>query len=424
MIQSLVLATLAGLAVSQSDINLSAISMRECTADQAQTICTCDTNMRPLPTPPTVTRNVAYITMINGDDGLDGEYSFLVKYVTSLLTNFKSEIELRFVHRPLNLFLVSNKNATPMQAGYEQPKCVEDASGYEVSVMDVSIVNDLRNGKESSFLTFFNRIYKDGTYKCDAYAMQALYQDLAAYKASFDGDVIATKLTLQPFSDDESEYNGATFTAIESACSNEDFVDSALIITDADFVIPKSLWSSSLNEQPTRMMSCALSAPQITTGCEDYKVLNQPENKLTRIGRERQHCPMIPNWEKRNNKPQMNNFGKAIGELHAKTISSTITSRGPRPDAPDTTEMPIMINELPKNRTMPEDIICSYDVLIAVDLECIDFNENPVVVSFTKQLIKDVFAAAERGQFCLSFSEVSNFKFKNSKFKNFQLPKF
>ena len=103
---------------------------------------------------------------------------------------------------------------------------------------------------------------------------------------------------------------------------------------------------------------------------------------------------MIPNWEERKSGSNLYVFAKAMGKLMGKSLTTTLELRGPRPDQPRPEE-PVIINKLPnKNLTIPDNVICSYDVMIAIDLECIDFNENPVVVSFAKQLIRDVFRAA------------------------------
>ena len=107
---------------------------------------------------------------------------------------------------------------------------------------------------------------------------------------------------------------------------------------------------------------------------------------------------MIPNWEERKSGENLYVFAKAMGKLMGKSLTSSLELRGPRPDP----EEAVIINKLPnKNLTIPDNVICSYDVMIAIDLECIDFNENPVVVSFAKQLIRDIFRAARDGKIFL-----------------------
>jgi len=41
---------------------------------------------------------------------------------------------------------------------------------------------------------------------------------------------------------------------------------------------------------------------------------------------------------------------------------------------------------------VPSDITCNYDVVVAIDLECIDNEENSVVSFFVENLITDIFA--------------------------------
>ena len=36
--------------------------------------------------------------------------------------------------------------------------------------------------------------------------------------------------------------------------------------------------------------------------------------------------------------------------------------------------------------TIPDDVICYFDVIIALDLDCADFNENPVIGGFATQV--------------------------------------
>ena len=41
---------------------------------------------------------------------------------------------------------------------------------------------------------------------------------------------------------------------------------------------------------------------------------------------------------------------------------------------------------------VPSDVTCNYDVVVAIDLECIDNEENSVVSFFVENLINDIFA--------------------------------
>ena len=337
---------------------------------------------------------MAYVTMINTDDSRDEEYKFVVSYLEALLQNYEGEILVRFVHLPAN-WKIAAKSAKRLGQG---PKCVTDRIDYVVTQVDAAIIADLRRGDDNSFNRFFNGIYTDGTYKCDAYAVKALYADFNAFRASFNGEITAVKISVQPFSDPAAEYDQVEFRAIQDSCNNDLFVDSTLLITDAQYANRGNTWESVLSNQETGLMSCLLSDSQVgKSTCSNYEVLNQKENILNRIGRERTTCPMIPNWERRGGKPQMTQFSSAIGRLMATSITSTIDSRGPRPDAPSRPEQPIIINNLPKgNLTIPEGVICSYDIMIAIDLACIDFEENPVVTTFAKGLISDIFGAVGR----------------------------
>lgn len=44
---------------------------------------------------------------------------------------------------------------------------------------------------------------------------------------------------------------------------------------------------------------------------------------------------------------------------------------------------------------VPADVTCNYDVVVAIDLECIDNEENSVVSFFVTNLITDIFAEIE-----------------------------
>lgn len=51
-------------------------------------------------------------------------------------------------------------------------------------------------------------------------------------------------------------------------------------------------------------------------------------------------------------------------------------------------------NGLPEEKepqTIPSSVICYYDVIIALDLDCADFNENPVIGDFAVELVDAIF---------------------------------
>ena len=41
--------------------------------------------------------------------------------------------------------------------------------------------------------------------------------------------------------------------------------------------------------------------------------------------------------------------------------------------------------------TIPDHVICYFDIIIALDLDCADFNENPVIGGFATQLVDQIF---------------------------------
>ena len=51
-------------------------------------------------------------------------------------------------------------------------------------------------------------------------------------------------------------------------------------------------------------------------------------------------------------------------------------------------------NGLPEEKepqTIPSSVICYYDVILALDLDCADFNENPVIGDFSTELVDAIF---------------------------------
>ena len=55
-------------------------------------------------------------------------------------------------------------------------------------------------------------------------------------------------------------------------------------------------------------------------------------------------------------------------------------------------------NGLPEEKepqTIPDSVICYYDVVLALDLDCADFNENPVIGDFAVELVDTVFGKFE-----------------------------
>ena len=381
------LALVMGLVAHGQQVDLSSVVVREATADRVQTICTCDSNMRPETTQAPSTANIAYITVIHGDADINGENKFVKEYLVGLVETYTENLSVRFVRK--------NRKSVKAVPG-AQGVCEKYPNGYVVVELEEDGLQRFRNGTHDEngwYNNLFNSIYSGSTYNCDAYANRAVMRDLNAFKAAYNGNVNAVKLTLQPFGSAKEEYAPGIVENIQSAYNNENFVDSAVVITDAAFD-SKNTWKSNLDEQNTDMMECALSDSDVQDGCDAYKIDSQKENVLSKLGRNRQSCPMIPNWEERKSGSNLYVFAKAMGKLMGKSLTTTLESRGPRPDQPSP-EQPVIINKLPtKNLTIPDNVICSYDVMIAIDLECIDFNENPVVVSFAKQLIRDVFRAA------------------------------
>ena len=377
------LALVMGLVAHGQQVDLSSVVVREATADRVQTICTCDSNMRPEPTQ-APTANIAYITVIHGDADINGENRFVKEYLVGLVETYTDNLSVRFI-RKNSKFVKAISGA--------QGVCEKYPNGYEVVELEQDGLQRFRDGTyddDGWYNNLFNTIYSGSTYNCDAYANRAVMRDLNAFKSAYNGHVNAIKLTLQPFGSAKEEYAPGIVENIQSAYNNEDFLDSAVVITNAVFDA-KNTWKSNLDEQNTDMLECALSESKVEDGCDGYKIDNQKESNLSKLGRNRQSCPMIPNWEERKSGENLYVFAKAMGKLMGKSLTSNLELRGPRPDP----EEAVIINKLPnKNLTIPDNVICSYDVMIAIDLECIDFNENPVVVSFAKQLIRDVFRAA------------------------------
>ena len=44
-----------------------------------------------------------------------------------------------------------------------------------------------------------------------------------------------------------------------------------------------------------------------------------------------------------------------------------------------------------KSESIPTNQICYYDIVIVLDLDCVDYNENPVVGEFVTRMVDDIF---------------------------------
>ena len=66
-------------------------------------------------------------------------------------------------------------------------------------------------------------------------------------------------------------------------------------------------------------------------------------------------------------------------------------------DEEDVTQSPIAVPFGEKSsigsgpETIPDHVICYFDIIIALDLDCADFNENPVIGDFATQLVDQIF---------------------------------
>ena len=133
-----------------------------------------------------------------------------------------------------------------------------------------------------------------------------------------------------------------------------------------------------------------------TSPCESYFEMRSLESELTQVDN-RRACPMIPNFGKESAKELPEKIARAFTATF-NALPPSRSDRGPRPDGPVQPEQPINPNTgviQPASRTVPEHVMCNYDIIVALDLDCIDYVENPVIGHFAQTLINDIFVEIE-----------------------------
>ena len=288
----------------------------ECTLDNLQVICTCDTAVEPPePTiPPTKPAPIIYIVAIVNDDGIGPLYSHIESFYTEMIAltaNLEVKPEFRLVHRG-NGEQLTDKNAG-LRAPTPDYSCEDDAAHrYDVTQIASCIA------EFGSFDECFHRKVPDSANViCVGNAYNAMYADLAGQSGR-----VALQYSVHPFSNQHQgrfkaefvyKFNNSplSYKDLLVQCNKADlFADSALIITDADYGNSGNQWKDSFSSTKRQAWSelnkCALSNAQDAPGkysglpaaCSNYLNANQAESSLTNVDK-RKECPMIPNFGSR-----------------------------------------------------------------------------------------------------------------------------
>ena len=293
----------------------------ECTLDNLQVICTCDTAVEPPVTtiPPKQPAPIIYIVAIVNDDGIGALYTHVESFYNEMLTrtaNMEVQPEFRLVHRAAGEGLTEQlrpRSDGPVSKTYTCETFTSNGikkNGY--------IVTDIAGciAEHGSFDECFHRKVPDSANViCVGNAYHAMYENLAQ-----ESGRVALQFSVHPFSNQnerrfgaEAVYkfsNGAmSYKQLLDECNEDNlFADSALIITDAEFNY-RDQWKDSFSDTNRKAWSelnrCALKDAQKADEkyggspkeCANYLSAGQPENALTDV-RKRKECPMIPNFGK------------------------------------------------------------------------------------------------------------------------------
>ena len=291
----------------------------ECTLDNLQVICTCDTaveieevvieEQKPAP--------IIYIVAIVNDDGIGALYTHVNSFYTKmneLTANMEVRPDFRLVHRGVGEGLTKPSTMTRAQTPVNKSYSCEDdgkkQNGYIVTNVESCI------DRHGSFDECFHRKVPDSANViCVGNAYHAMYSDLAE-----ESGRVALQFSVHPFSNqndarfhDDAVYNftkpdDMSYTQLLAECNKDNlFTDSALIITDAEFNYGnwKDSFSKTNRKAWSELNKCALSNAQDAPGkyaglpaaCNNYLRGGQPENALTNV-KLRKECPMIPDFGK------------------------------------------------------------------------------------------------------------------------------
>ena len=301
----------------------------ECTLDNLQVICTCDTavEIEPTPTPkPEKKAPIIYIVAIVNDDGIGALYS----HVESFYNQMKSEIghlnpQFRLVHRANGdeLTTEDTKTRAPTTGYYT---CRDDKF-HRYMVTNITDCEEKHNGFHDCFHT---KVPDSANVICVGNAYHAMYEDLMNSNAQSASEGLPNRTALQfsvhPFSSqhegrfaagavynfENSYHHVHNYDDLLEECNRDNlFADSALIITDARYAGGK--WKDSFSSTNRKAWSelnrCALKNAQkadqkyggTPRECANYLNARQPEYVLTDVEK-RNECPMIPEFGKANGK--------------------------------------------------------------------------------------------------------------------------
>ena len=192
--------------------------LANCTLNELDVICTCDGVIE---SKSEVTPVVLYITPLVDDDGIvfyyDQTRAFLETFMIDLNkahSDWPEWLHVRLVHHahaetvrrrammPKNQRR-RNTKATPRDAF----KCYEGKDDYKVTEIRHQDLRELMNDAKNAanFKRFFAKNVPDLASSCEAFAYDAMYKDLNAFKRQTHdvikyGNTKALQFTIQPFS--------------------------------------------------------------------------------------------------------------------------------------------------------------------------------------------------------------------------------
>ena len=303
----------------------------ECTLDNLQVICTCDTAVEPPVTtiPPKQPAPIIYIVAIVNDDGIGALYTHVESFYNKMIqstANMEVQPEFRLVHRDAGEGLRPRRSraASPSLTQEVYFTCKDD-SHHRYIVTDIATC-EKENNNQGFHDCFHKKVPDSANVICVGNAYHAMYEDLLYSNAQSSSNRTALQFSVHPFSSQHEgrfaagavyKFEGGydhvhNYTELIEECNRPDlFADSALIITDARYA--NGQWKDSFRSTNRKAWSelnrCALKNAQMADEkyggtpreCANYLNVRQAEYLLTDVSK-RNECPMIPDFGKANGK--------------------------------------------------------------------------------------------------------------------------
>lgn len=353
--------------------------------------CTCS-GVPPPPVAPPVTPPVYVVYMVatSGDN-----QDRISKWITEFMSKF------------------SRMNKNQYNVKYRLVHKVEGtgASGYGCSQYYNYAVKEVGYtiGSNSFENTIHEEIRRVGGFTCFISAIKALEDDFA-YQQSQNENAHAVSFTvMEKLPEDVEEImldNGAPFgfDFLATGSDKNNFYKEVnafgdTIIDDSAFVVTNQAISQlkkriSVDSQLYKgLIKRATDAPnalgKVPSQCSGYSSASTWNAGLKNVAN-RQYCPLIAN-------PNMVllDVDDDLVEQIATAFINTIDIINKRYTAPAPIPVPLSplkSTDITTLHTLEEGVPCSYDVIIAIDLDCVNERETPFIKTFANQFLDDLFA--------------------------------